>query len=137
MSGPTRTNHAYAHLAYRAAIIDVIVEHLMEHYVGNEATTPEMEIECTQLVREDSTVPVDELLNFVDDLKGKKAVIDHELSKFSFVRRSDEQGLGLKPGHRALYSHGFIERPTPQSQGTAIAGEPSKRRRRKRGGRHR
>ena len=134
MSGPTRTNHDYAHLAYQGAIIDLVVEHLMEYYVGNETASPAKEIECVQLVREDSIVPLPELLHFVDDLKSRKAAIDHELSKFVFVRRSDEPGFGSKPSHRALYADQRIA--SAQPQGAPGNGVSVKKRRRKRGSRN-
>lgn len=129
MSTPTRTNPAYAHLAYQSAIAEQLIEDILENYVGNETSTPTKEIECTQLVREDAIVPEDEILHFVDRLKTHKAQIDRELTRFEFVRRDDEQGLGLS-SHPTLNPTAAREH---EPQTAPSNGEASAKRRRKRG----
>ena len=92
---PTRTNPAYAHLAYQGSIIDQVVEDILERYVGNDAVVPPKDIVCSMLVQEDSIVPSDELLHFVSRLKNYKVSLDNELTRFEFVRRDDGQGISL------------------------------------------
>lgn len=131
MSTPTRTNPAYAHLAYQSSVAEQIIEDILENYVGNETSTPTREIECTLLVREDAVVPEDEILHFVDRLKTHKAQIDRELTRFELVRREDEQGLGLS-SHPTL--NPTAARPVDhEPKAAAGAGEAPAKRSRKRG----
>lgn len=132
MSTPTRTNPAYAHLAYQVAIAERLIEDILEKYIGNEVATPIVEIECTQLVRDDAIVPQDEILHFVDRLKNHKAQLDRELTRFEFVRRPDEQGLGTNAASVNPLPAAATTEPEAASSPEV---EEKGRRRRKRGSR--
>lgn len=135
MSTPTRTNPAYAHLAYQSAVVAQLIEDILEKYIGNEVATPIVEIECTQLVRDDAIVPQDEILHFVDRLKTHKAQLDRELNRFEFVRRHDEQGLGTHTADIIPFPATSSE---PQTEkGPEVDGSKRRRKRGSRGSRRR
>lgn len=130
MSTTSRTNPAYAHLAYQAAIAEQAIEDLLEKYVGNEVSSPAEEIECGSVVHGDMVVPQDEVLHFVNLLKTHKAQIDKELSRFEFVRKDDGQDLShsaLRPG-----VNGSPERQL-EPQAAPSPGKASKEERKRRG----
>jgi hypothetical protein len=132
MPQPTKTNPAYAHLAYQGAIRDAVIELVMERYVGNEAAPPEQEIECAQLVREDAIVPLDEILHFVNELKDGKLVIDRELGRFEFTRRDDEQGLHSRDGYAGILQPAKSV-SEPKAAASAEQAEKKRHSRRRRG----
>lgn len=139
MPQPTKTNPAYAHLAYQGAIRDAVIELIMEKYVGNDMSPPELDIECAQLVREDAIVPLDEILHFVNELKDGKMLVDRELRRFDFVRRDDEQG-SLGTGYAGALQPAKSAKPAePPAESTAAesAGEAEENRRGQQGGRRR
>jgi hypothetical protein len=86
-----RTNPAYAELAYRRAILRHLVNHMLTRFVGRTGQPPAELIICDEVFREDSEVPNESIVAFVEELQEREASTALELGKFEFRRRDGEQ----------------------------------------------
>lgn len=87
---PTRTNPAYAALAYRKAVIAEVIERLNGEYTSAMGDNPSRVIISDDVIREDSEVPEKDIGAFVEELQQEQESLRLQLLKFDFVRR-DEQ----------------------------------------------
>ena len=82
-------NPAYAHLAHRRAILEYLTNHLLENCVGVEGD-PAISIPNPHGMGSEITVPQDELIHFIDQLRISTSRVEDEMNKFDFVRRPDD-----------------------------------------------
>ena len=85
-----KTNEAYAHLAYRRAILRHTINFLMTDAIGGSGIPPKNTIICEDVFFDDREVSPEVVLSFVEELQQEEADIRLEISKFKF-RREDEQ----------------------------------------------
>lgn len=85
MSGPLRTNPAYAHLAYQKAINTRLITFLRRTYIGDELTSPREILVCEEVFQQDQKVPQEEVMHRIQELTQKNADLDLELRKFQLV----------------------------------------------------
>lgn len=99
------TNPAYAHLAYKRALLEHVTNYLLEEYVGTDDTPPHL-VDCPYIAQSERTVPRDEVVHFIDQLRISTARVEDEMNRFDFVRREDaglydpELDTILQPGRR-------------------------------------
>lgn len=89
---PTRTNPAYAHIAYKKAILDHVVTLLQTEFTtayGDEE--PNQVILSEDVFREDSQVPEEEIHEFIADLQQQSESLRLDLRKFTFTQHDQEQ----------------------------------------------
>jgi len=97
------TNAAYAHLAYKLALFEYVANYLLENCVGTDDHPPQL-VECPYVPQQESVVPQDEIIHFVDQLRGNATRVEDEMNKFEFVRRNNagfydpDLDSVLKPG---------------------------------------
>jgi len=115
MSKHSRTNPAYAYLAYRKAIIGHTITYLLSSVVGSEGFEPTARIVSDDVFREDEAVPKEEVQSYVDELQAEEARLSLEMSQFEFVRAKKlgvpESGTTREVRHarkkgRAVGGHG-------------------------------
>lgn len=90
MARPTRTNPAYAYLAYRRTVLKNTISWLTSEYVGLDGISPRSTLICEEVFRDDSEIPPEEILSFVEELQEEEARVQLELNKFDFVRKEDD-----------------------------------------------
>jgi predicted mannosyl-3-phosphoglycerate phosphatase (HAD superfamily) len=91
MTRPMKTNDAYAYLAYRKAIIQYTINHLMIDVLGVNGTEPKQKIFSDQVFRSDSEVPHDEIQQYVEELQEREAQLNLEMGKFEFKKVDDAE----------------------------------------------
>ena len=130
MSRPNmKTNPAYSFLAHQLAITDHVISWLLDNHFGTDAQEPPESIVCEYLSREEGLVPTDEVLHFIEEMKDRKAKLEREMRKFSFVRRGSDDPT------RPTYQHLRILQPprSTSEQGSSEAKPEAKKGRRRRG----
>jgi hypothetical protein len=100
MTTPIRTNPAYAYLAYRKAILKHTINYLLSDVVGANGYAPKTTLVCDDVFREDSDVPPEEVLTFVEQLQQEEADLQLEMNKFDF-RKPDAQPQSPKVKKKA------------------------------------
>jgi hypothetical protein len=88
MSKPTKTNPAYASLAYRKAILQWVSSSIRNRLLGVTGDPPEALL-CDDVFPVDAEVPADELVEYIGELNEEEARLGLEMNKFEFTRRSD------------------------------------------------
>ena len=133
MTKTIRTNPAYAHLAYRKAILQHTINYLMDDYVGRDGESPKGTIFCDEVFKEDSEIPSEDIYEIVEDLRIEVANVELELSMFEFTRRGDDKLFSKKPEknkqedqHKASGSAGPKPGKPPGNEGGRSGGGPSK-----------
>lgn len=101
----TRTNPAYATLAYRKSVVRALVNHLREDYLALSSSTPSKELYCEDVYKVDSLVPPEAIQGIVEELEQEEQNIKLEMAKFSF---------DIQEKH----SHGILSTKTKESRGT-------------------
>lgn len=86
---PTRTNPAYAALAYKKAILGEVIARLSGEYTAAMGDQPSRVIVSDDIVREDSEVPEEEIGAFIEQLQQEEESLRLQLLKFDFVRRDE------------------------------------------------
>lgn len=89
----TKTNPAYAHLAYRHAIVVQLVDELRENYMALSSDEPRKGILCGEVYQEDATVPADEIQLVVEELEEEAHDLELEMRKFTFSQGQQTNGL--------------------------------------------
>jgi len=89
----TKTNPAYAHLAYRRAIVIQLVDELRENYLALSSEEPKKEVLCGDVYQEDSVVPPDELEMVIEELEQEALDLELEMRKFTFTQEQERHGL--------------------------------------------
>lgn len=132
----SNTNPAYAHLAYKRAVLEHVTNYLLEGYVGTDDSPPNL-IDCPYVAQSDRSVPRDEVVHFIDQLRISTARVEDEMNRFDFVRREDaglydpELDAILQPGRRGA---GQGQPPAAQgAEGSGQKGRDSSRRGRRKG----
>jgi hypothetical protein len=90
MSPIIKTNPAFAHIAYRRAIVVQLVQDLRDSYMTLSGTVPKKAIICDDVFREESTVPQEELADVMQELELEAANLKLELLKFTFTRKESD-----------------------------------------------
>ena len=91
MNHPTRTNPEYAAMAYRKALLSECVSFL-KSYTALMGGEPKGKIVSEDVVRDDSEVPQEEILEFITGLQQESEGLRLEMAKFDFVKREvDDQ----------------------------------------------
>lgn len=123
-----KTNPAYSFLAYQLSITDHVISWLMDNHFGTDAQEPPESIVCEYLPREEGLVPTDDVLHFIEEMRDRKAKLEREMRKFSFVRR------GTDDPTRPSYDHLRILKParSTSEQGSSEAKPEAKKRSRRR-----
>ena len=99
------TNPAYAHLAYKRALLEHVTNYLLENCVGTDDHPPQL-VDCPYIAQSERAVPRDEVIHFIDQLRVNTARVEDEMNKFDFVRRHDagfhdtDLDSVLQPGRR-------------------------------------
>lgn len=88
MSRPTKTNPAYAALAYRKAIVQYVAENIKARFIGVTGDPPER-LMCEEVFPVDAEVPVEDIAQYYTELAEEEAKIDLEMGKFEFTRKAD------------------------------------------------
>lgn len=101
MTRTLRTNEAYAYLAYRKAILQHTIAFLQNRVIGTGGDDDTEKIISEDVFHCDAEVPVEEVHQYVDELKQKKSVLELEMAKFEFSRKDDgkEQEAKAKRGN--------------------------------------
>lgn len=97
----TRTNPAYAALAWRRTIIHQTITYLKREYVGVDED-PKQKMICEEVLAADSVVPIEEVANYLQELEREKHELTLELGKFEFTRRNNDQ---KQPGTKNQARH--------------------------------
>lgn len=85
MSKPLRTNPAYAHLAYRKAILNRTITFIRRTYLGDELTDPKEVLICEEVFPQDAQIPQEAFQHYLEELNEEAAAINVELSKFQLI----------------------------------------------------
>ena len=112
----SRTNPAYAELAYRKAIVGEVIQLLRTGYTAAYGDEPEKEIVSEDTFREDSAVPEAVVEAFIEGLERDEADLALELNKFEFVKREEEHVAVRKP--KAKTSRKKRSQARPQARKT-------------------
>lgn len=112
-----RTNPAYAALAYQKAVLKYTINFLMENVVAAHGGDPREVIVCEDVFREDSEVPIDNVLSFIENLQEQQADIQLQINKFEFRQRDDSIIAQQSQATKAL-PEGAQESPTGESSPT-------------------
>jgi hypothetical protein len=104
MSKPTKTNPAYAAIAYRKAIVQYVAEHIKGQFIGVTGEPPNRLL-CEEVFPVDAEVPVEDIQQYYAELAEEEGKLDLELNKFEFTRKADGQRDQLISGHGARRSH--------------------------------
>jgi hypothetical protein len=102
-----RTNPAYAHLAYRRAIVVKLLDYLREEYLTLSSAEPRNELICDEVFSADAVVPAAEITLVAEELEQESEHLRLELGKFTFGKVQEEHGLFNRPA------------PTPASAAAA------------------
>ena len=95
---PTRTNPAYAALAYRKAIVAELVARLQHDYTAAMGENPSRVIISDEVPKVDSEVPEEEIGMYIEELQQEEESLRLELLKFDFVRRDEQaEEVRVKP----------------------------------------
>jgi hypothetical protein len=89
----TKTNPAYAELAWRRAIVVQLMDDLRENYLALSSSVPKKTIICEDVFREDSVVPEHALSTIYEELEREAENLKLELGKFSFGKVKEAHGL--------------------------------------------
>ena len=89
----TKTNPAYAHLAYRKTIVAQLKVHLREKYMSLSSPEPEEVMLCEDVFHQDSNVPVEEVQGVVEELEQEEESLRLQMSQFSFSKQEETNGL--------------------------------------------
>lgn len=89
----TKTNPAYAHLAYRRSIVVQLMDELRENYVALSSETPKKEILCGDVYQEDAIVPFDEIQLVISELEEEARGLEFQMRKFTFTQGEITHGL--------------------------------------------
>jgi len=127
MRPSSKTNPAYAYLAHQLAVTDHVISWLLDNHFGTDAQEPPETIICEHLPREEATVPTDEVLHFVEEMKDRKAQLEREMRKFNFVRRGDDDPAS--PSYKHLRN--LQPARSSSEQGSAAKPQAKKSRRRR------
>ena len=119
----SRTNPAYAELAYRKAIVGEIIQLLRTGYTAAFGDEPEKEIVSEDTFREDSAVPEVVVVDYIQDLERQEADLELELNRFEFVKREEEHASVSKP--KAKTSRKKRSQPRRQASKTKRRGAGS------------
>lgn len=85
-----RTNPAYAALAYRRTIVHNTLIFLKREFIGLDAE-PQRKMICEEVLHADSEVPVEEIVQFVEELERQHHELTLELNKFEFTKKSTNE----------------------------------------------
>lgn len=103
----TRTNPAYAHLAYRKAVLGRVVQFLSDEFLARTSDEPKDVVLCEDVFRDDSEVPMGNIEEYIEELQQEEESLRLELSRFEFVKRGDdgavsgkEKGSGKQAGSK-------------------------------------
>jgi hypothetical protein len=88
MSRPTKTNPAYAALAYRKAIVQYVAENIKAQFIGVTGEPPNR-LMCEEVFPVDAEVPVEDIQQYYAELGEEENRLDLELNKFEFMRKTD------------------------------------------------
>lgn len=102
MTRTAKTNPAYAYLAYRKAVLDHLVFLLHRDYVGLDGLDPKNSILSEDVFNCDAQVPIDEILQFVEEMQKESMQIQFELSRFEFRRKDENE---QQPQQKATASY--------------------------------
>lgn len=83
-----RTNPVYAALAYRRTIIHNLITFLKREYVGIDSDPPKKLI-CEEVLAVDSDTPVEEIVQYMEELEREHHELTIELSKFEFTKKGN------------------------------------------------
>ena len=86
----TRTNPAYAALAYRRTIIHNAIILLKREFIGVDSD-PNKKMLCEEVLTVDSEVPVEEVAQYVEELEQEHHSLTLELGKFEFTRKNQNE----------------------------------------------
>lgn len=89
----TKTNAAYAHLAYRRSIVLQLVDELRESYLALSSEEPKKEVLCGDVYQEDAVVPPDELEQIIDELEQEGQNLELQMREFTFTQERQRHGL--------------------------------------------
>lgn len=97
MNTPSRTNPAYAYLAYRRAIVGQVVALLKKDYTSAFGGPPDNVIVSEDVFRDEAEVPEAEIHRFINELQQTEESLRLELLKFEFVKRGEQRGGSDQP----------------------------------------
>lgn len=122
---PLKTNHIYATLAYRKSVLQETIAFLQRQFIGAGGSEPKSQIVCEDVFSVDSTVPVEDVQQFVHDLQQLKLQVELEMSEYDFHRKMNGQqrhGTGNSTTAHQLPKSGAKPPSTPSPKGTSKAG---------------
>jgi len=104
----TRTNPAYAALAYRKAVVRALVNHLREDYMALSSTAPNKELYSDDVYKIDSLVPPEAIQGIVEELEQEEQCVKLEMAKFTFDLQEKRQDglLNSKKTKESRHSRG-------------------------------
>jgi hypothetical protein len=95
-----KTNPAYAHLAYRKAILTETIALLRRKYTPDHTDDVPKRLLCEEVMHCDAEVPQEEINEFLGELEAGRAEIDLEMKKFEFVRKDAKPQITQSTGRR-------------------------------------
>lgn len=109
----TKTNPAYAALAYRKAILHHLSYHLQRNCLAAPGVEPKEKVISEDVFTIDSEVPFAEIESFLEGLIDEEEKIRLEMAKFEFTRKHNDeqepQGAKSQKGVRKKSSQGSGE----------------------------
>jgi hypothetical protein len=90
MSPLIKTNPAFAHLAYRRAVIVQLVQDLRDNYMQLSDPEPKRTIVSDDVFRDEATVPQEELVSVMQEMELEAENIRLEMLKFTFTRKETD-----------------------------------------------
>lgn len=102
---PTKTNEAYASLAYRKSIVQHLTAYVKRSFIGLDGEPKETLI-CEDVFQVDSEVPPEEFVSYMEELYQEEAELDLEMRKFEFARKEKNVKTGRQPQKKASRKSG-------------------------------
>lgn len=91
MNRPTKTNPEYAAMAYRKALLRTCVVHLTK-FTGAMGEDPSGKIISEDVIREDSEVPEEDIVDFITDMQQEADTLRLEMARYELVKREETNG---------------------------------------------
>lgn len=114
---PVKTNHVYAALAYKKAVLQETIALLKRQYMGAGGADPQQQITCEDVFSIDSIVPPEVVQEFVQDLMDQKHQVELEMNQYEFNRKMNGQHQAHGT-HQRLTTNTKLAKQTPTKSGT-------------------
>ncbi len=110
----TRTNEAYAHLAYKRAVVAYLSNHLQSRCTSAFGDDPAQVIVSEDVFREDSEDPPEFIQRNIEKLAKEEESLRLEMNKFQFTKQEDDaKSTEKRPKRQATRKKSSGSKRTP------------------------